>query len=58
MSVVMQCQLPIASLDTRGAALEEVGTLYATGAYSYREIAEYFSVHLATVGRIVRTAMQ
>jgi len=31
---------------------------YATGAYSYREIAEHFCVHLATVGRIVRTAMQ
>ncbi len=31
---------------------------YATGAYSYREIAEYFGVHLATVGRIVRAEMQ
>ena len=31
---------------------------YATGAYSYREIAEHFNVHLATVGRIVRRAMQ
>ncbi len=31
---------------------------YATGAYSYREIAAYFGVHLATVGRIVRKAMQ
>lgn len=31
---------------------------YATGAYSYREIAAHFSVHLATVGRIARTAMQ
>ncbi len=31
---------------------------YATGAYSYREIAKHFGVHLATVGRIVRTAMQ
>ena len=31
---------------------------YATGAYSYREIAEHFSIHLATVGRIVRTAMR
>ncbi len=30
---------------------------YATGAYSYREIAEYFGVHLATVGRIVRGRM-
>jgi len=31
---------------------------YATGAYSYREIAEYFGVHLSTVGRIVRAGMQ
>ncbi len=31
---------------------------HATGAYSYREIAEYFGVHLATVGRIVRAEMQ
>jgi REP element-mobilizing transposase RayT len=31
---------------------------YATGAYSYREIAAHFGVHLATVGRIVRRAMQ
>lgn len=30
---------------------------YATGAYSYREIADYFNIHLATVGRIVRGAM-
>ena len=27
---------------------------YATGAYSYREIAEFFGIHLATVGRAVR----
>jgi len=31
---------------------------YATGAYSYREIAEQFGVHLATVGRVVRRSMQ
>jgi len=30
---------------------------YATGAYSYREIAEYFGIHLATVGRVVRKQM-
>ncbi len=28
--------------------------LYATGAYSYSEIAEYFGIHLATVGRVFR----
>jgi len=31
---------------------------YATGAYSYREIAAHFGIHLATVGRIVRNTMQ
>jgi REP element-mobilizing transposase RayT len=31
---------------------------YKTGVYSYREIAEHFGVHLATVGRIVRRSMQ
>lgn len=30
---------------------------YATGGYSYRELAEYFGLHLATVGRIVRSGM-
>ena len=27
---------------------------YATGAYSYRAIAEHFGLHLAGVGRVVR----
>ncbi len=27
---------------------------YATGAYSYREIAEHFGLHLVTIGRIIR----
>ena len=30
---------------------------YDTGAYSYREIAEHFGIHLATVGRIIRMRM-
>ncbi len=30
---------------------------YAIGAYSYRQIAEHFGIHPATVGRIVRGAM-
>lgn len=30
---------------------------YGTGAYSYRDIAEHFQLHLATVGRIVRARM-
>ena len=31
---------------------------HATGAYSYRAIAEHFGIHPATVGRVVRQAMQ
>jgi putative transposase len=34
-----------------------IANAYATGAYSYREIAEHFDLHLATVGRIVRGQM-
>lgn len=30
---------------------------YKTGGYSYREIAQYFGLHLATVGRLVRERM-
>jgi len=30
---------------------------YATGAFSYREIGEFFGLHFATVGRIIRQAM-
>lgn len=33
---------------------EAIAAAYATGAYSYREIAEHFGLHLVTVGRIVR----
>ena len=44
-----------ASHEERNAAIVSA---YATGAYSYREIAAQFNIHLATVGRIVRKAMQ
>jgi DNA-directed RNA polymerase specialized sigma24 family protein len=30
---------------------------YATGAYSYREIADHFGLHPATVGRVIRSRM-
>ena len=43
-----------ANHDERNAAIVAA---YATGAYSYRKIAEHFGVHLATVGRIVRKEM-
>ncbi len=35
---------------------EAIVAAHATGAYSYREIAEYFSLHLVTVGGIVRAS--
>lgn len=31
-----------------------IATAYATGAYSYQEIADYYGIHFTTVGRIVR----
>jgi DNA invertase Pin-like site-specific DNA recombinase len=31
---------------------------YATGAYSYREIADHFGLHPATVGRVIRSRMR
>ncbi|MCF6209076.1 MAG: transposase [Gammaproteobacteria bacterium] len=34
-----------------------IAAAYSTGAYSYREIAEYYGLHLATVGRIIRGQM-
>jgi DNA-directed RNA polymerase specialized sigma24 family protein len=43
-----------ANQPDRNAAIVAAST---TAAYSYREIAEHFGVHLATVGRIVRAAM-
>lgn len=53
---------PAPSLEAIAARHQErngaIVAAYATGAYSYREIAAYFGVHLATVGRIVRGAMQ
>ena len=37
---------------------EAIAAAYATGAFSYPEIAEHFGLHLATVGRIIRGATQ
>ncbi|OBS08402.1 toxin RelE [Acidihalobacter prosperus] len=48
----------LAAIETRHAERNDaIVEAYATGAYSYREIAEHFGLHLATVGRIVRSAM-
>lgn len=43
-------QIDAASTDRNSAIV----AAYATGAYSYREIAAFYKLHLATVGRIVR----
>ena len=37
---------------------EAIVAAYATGAYSYQAIANYYGLHLATVGRIIRQQMQ
>ncbi|MDN5942452.1 MAG: hypothetical protein L0H94_11270 [Nitrospira sp.] len=36
---------------------EAIVAAYATGAYSYRQIAEHFGLHLVTVGHIVRASL-
>jgi len=36
---------------------DAINAAYATGAYRYREIADRFRLHLATIGRIVRARM-
>ncbi len=35
-----------------------IGVAYKTGRYSYSEIAAHFGIHISTVGRIVRQALQ
>jgi putative transposase len=58
-------QIPIAQRRSRPLSLPEMArgaadrnvaivTAYATGAYSYQEIATHFGLHFTTVGRIVR----
>ncbi|MGM0594575.1 MAG: REP-associated tyrosine transposase [Pseudomonadota bacterium] len=37
---------------------EAIVAAYSTGGYSYREIAAFFGIHLATVGRVVRRMQQ
>ncbi len=57
----LQRRPPAASLPAIAAGFTDrdaaVIAAYATGAYSYREIAEHFGVHLSTIGRIVRKEM-
>ncbi len=56
-----QRRSPAPSIETIAGKYQDrnqaIVRAYATGAYSYREIAEYFGIHLATVGRIVRRQM-
>ena len=35
---------------------DDIVAAYATGAYSYPQIAEYFGLHFTTIGRIVYAA--
>lgn len=55
---IMQRRSPPASLSEieRGAANRNAAIVmaYATGAYSYQQIADYFGIHFTTVGKIVR----
>lgn len=56
-----QRRTPAASLESIARKCpdrnEAICKAYTTGAYSYREIAEHFEIHLATVGRVVRQQM-
>lgn len=48
----------IAEIEGRHSERDDaIVAAYSTGAYSYREIAEHFGLHLATVGRIIRKRM-
>ena len=57
----LQRRPPAASLPEIAADFTDrdaaVVAAYVTGAYSYREIAKQFGVHLSTIGRIVRKEM-
>jgi REP element-mobilizing transposase RayT len=47
--------LPLAEIESRARGRNAaIVAAYATGAYSYQHIADYFGVHFTTVGRIVR----
>ncbi|MCW8918343.1 MAG: transposase [Gammaproteobacteria bacterium] len=57
----VQRRAPAPSLEVIAGRHSErntaIAAAYATGAYSYREIAEYFGLHLATIGRVIRKQM-
>lgn len=46
---------PLAEIEKRSSGRDAaIVAAYATGGYSYHQIADYFGVHFTTVGRIVR----
>ncbi len=50
---------PLAQIEAAHASrAEAMSAAYATGAYSYQQIAAHFGVHFTTVGRYVRAARQ
>ncbi len=54
----IQRRAPAPQLETLARQYRDrddaIVTAYATGAYSYRQIADFFNLHPATIGRIVR----
>lgn len=44
--------------DTHESRNDAIEAAYSTGEYSYQQIAEYFSLHFTTVGKIVRAARE
>jgi putative transposase len=57
-----QRRTPAASLDAIAAKHrghnDAIVAAYATGCYSYRQIAEFFGIHPATVGRVIQSMLQ
>lgn len=48
---------PLAEIERQSSCRDEaIIAAYASGGYSYQELAVYFGIHFTTVGRIVRTA--
>ena len=46
---------PLSEIEKRHPERDDaIVAAYATGTFSYREIGEYFGLHLATIGRIIR----
>ncbi len=49
--------LPLAEIEKNNVSRNQaIINAYATGAYSYQQIADFFNIHFSTVGNIVRNA--